>query len=167
MVYKHMRITFRLASEDYYEAAQARSANNRRVSEVAFLAMVGALSVVWIRAPNARGGHSYALLGFVLLALLALIPVSRLLAKLSFTNTWKNAADPGKDFTVDISEHGIQSLDPTQKDEWSRFSKYSESVNSFILYKDGSVYAILPKRAFDPESINSFRRILKAKLPKH
>jgi hypothetical protein len=164
-----MRITFHLAFEDYYDAAQVLNASNRRISGVAVIALAVVLGVVWMRVPNVTGGHHHFLLASLLLMLLASFPAVRYLSKLSSARAYRKARGDkaGKEFTVDISEDGIQSLDPPQKDEWSRFSKYSESAGAFILCRETSVYAILPKRAFDREGIDSFRRILGAKLPKH
>jgi hypothetical protein len=163
-----MQITFRLASEDYYDAALTHRAKNRRINEAAVLAMVVVLSVVWMRAPNAQSTRSYVGLGLLLVVLVAMVLASRWLEKFSFRNASRDAeVNPCKECSVDISEDGIQTTDQAQRDDWSHFSKYSESARSFILYQGSSVCAILPKRAFRPDSIDRFRHILKKTLPKY
>jgi hypothetical protein len=50
------------------------------------------------------------------------------------------------------------------KQEWPCFSSYSESAHAFILYRSNTIEAIFPKRAFNPDNLNSFRQILKANI---
>jgi len=163
-----MRITFNLTTEDYYDAAQARNKRNRRISGVVALATAFVIIALWIRGPDVESGHKYLSLGLFLIMFFGIFPASKWIEKYSFRHALKNAEyNQNKELTIDISDTGIQSLDSPQREDWSRFSKYSETVSSFILYQADSIHAIFPKRAFDPESINSFRRILDAKLPKH
>jgi hypothetical protein len=71
-----------------------------------------------------------------------------------------------KEVSVEISDEGIQSADSASRDEWSHFSKYSESKNAFIVYKGDCIYVILPKRAFDIDGVDRFRMLIEAKLPR-
>lgn len=160
-----MRIIFRLEFEDYYDAAQARSARDRRVRQVAVLAVVALLLVAWMRAGNSRGGYVYVLLA---LLLLLSIPLAQWVSKRSFLNALRKDAStgPNREFSVEISKEGIQSADSAYRDDWSHFSKYSESNGAFILYQEDSISAILPKRAFDVDGADGFRRLVEAKLPR-
>ena len=115
-----------------------------------------------------QGGHKYLSLGLFLVVFFGLFVAFRWVEKLLFRNaSKKTGANSTTEYTVDISENGIYLLGPPQQDDWSHFSMYSESTSSFILYKGNTIHAILPKRAFDPGGIDSFRQILSGKLPKH
>jgi hypothetical protein len=164
-----MRISFRLALEDYYDALQVSRARNRRIRGIAVFTMAVVLAVVLMREPNVPGGHPIIALVCLLVILLGSIPTFSWLERRSFKNSDnKGAASyPDRELTIEISETGIETVNSVHRDEWSRFSKYSESDNAFILYRDNTIYSILPKRAFDSEGISSFRRILEAKLSKH
>ena len=158
-----MRVTYRLAFEDYYDAYQARTAKRRRVRELLLLAITVLLCAAWIRTENRRVGQGYLVLGVMFLLSL---PAARWLNKISFENAYRRGASDssGKEFTVDISEDGIQVPHTPHKENWSCFSKYSESGSAFILYRSSSIHAILPKRAFEAGDIDSFRRLLRGKL---
>ena len=162
-----MRTTFRLAFEDYYDAEQARNAKNRYVTTFAILAMTLLLGLVLMRQPVTQGGHPLVALVLAFLVLVGAVRAVRWLDKRSFERSFNRDANDAKVCTVDISESGIELLDPPQRDEWSSFSKYSESDKSFILYQGTSVYAIFPKRALHLEDVEHVRRILNARLPKH
>jgi YcxB-like protein len=81
-----------------------------------------------------------------------------------YANTRAFHAGPGKEFSVDIQEDGIQAVGVPNKQEWSYFSSYSESAQAFILYRSIPSKLFLPKCAFNPDSLNSFRQILKANI---
>lgn len=167
-MYKQMRLSYRLTIDDYYDAGQARNRKNRRVSKVAAVAMVVAISLALIRGLNVQVGHKYLSLGLFLIVFFGIFPASRWIEKLLFRRALKKTGDKStNEYVVDISENGIRFLDQPQEDDRSHFSKYSESPSSFILYQEDSICAILPKRAFNPEGIDSFREILSAKLPNY
>lgn len=164
-----MKISFRLGPEDYYDAFQASTTKNRRIAGIAALAMAALGTVVLFRAPQQTGGHPFlgmALFWFVLLG--SFFAFGWFLDS-SYKRSLRKASRSGadKEIVLDISDSGMESAEPPQKDEWSHFSKYLESANSFILYEGPSIYAILPKRAFAPTEIDAVRRILDARLPKH
>jgi hypothetical protein len=164
-----MRSTFHLGLDDYYDAAQARNAKNRRIANSAVLLIILLLGLVWFRTPTPKGGHPVSALVLASLLLIGVMRATSWLGKLYFERSFDSAAnhETSKVYTVDISEDGIELLDPPQKDEWSSFSKYSESDRSFILYQGASVCAILPKRSLGPQDVDQIRRILGARLSKH
>jgi hypothetical protein len=93
--------------------------------------------------------------------------LARWIDKLRFRNSYRKGAIPGvgsKEFTVDISEEGVQGPEAQTKEKWSHFSKYSESDNAFILYQGNSIHAIFPKRAFDVDRMDRLRQLLRTKL---
>jgi hypothetical protein len=106
------------------------------------------------------------LVGLGIVSLVFLPEVVGWLNKLYFkyANTRAFHAGPGKEFSVDIQEDGIQAVGVPNKQEWLYFSNYSESAHAFILYRSNTIEAILPKCAFNPDSLNSFRQILKANI---
>jgi len=62
---------------------------------------------------------------------------------------WSVRRIVNQEFSVDISEEGIQSADSTDRGQWPRFSNYSESKNPFVICQADSIHVIVPKRAFD------------------
>jgi hypothetical protein len=160
-----MRITYRLTFEDYCDAARARNAGHWRSRAGVTLAVSVLLCGYWMASGrNVRVGRTCLLIVALLVVVYLL---TGWLRNLRFRNSYRKGAEPGfdgKEFTVDILEEGIQSPDTPSKEEWSQFSKYSESNNSFILYRNNSIQAIFPKRAFDVDGMNSFRRLLQEKL---
>jgi hypothetical protein len=156
-------ITFRLESEDYFDAAQARSAIGRRVRQAGVLTTLVLLFVVLKPTTNVRNGTAFLLLAVLLLGIQRL---ATWLERRSLKNAFKRGDSDAesREITVEISEQGIQSTDLRTSQEWSGFSKFSESNNAFILYEADSICAILPKRAFDAEGIDRFRRLIQTKL---
>jgi hypothetical protein len=158
-----VRITYRLAFDDYYDASQEQNAKARQVRQGAILAIAVLLFGAWIRTGNTRVGHVYLALALLLVVAL---PLAKWLSKRSFKNPYERGATKRSDneLTVEISEDGIQGSDSTNREEWLHFSKYSESNDAFILYQVDSVHVILPKRSFDINGLDSFRRLIKGKL---
>ncbi len=160
-----MRITYRLAFEDYYDAARARDAKGVRIRAGAALGMSVLLFGYWMASGrDARVGRACLLM--VAFAVVVYL-LARWIDKLRFRNSYRKGAAPGldgKELTVDISEEGVQGPEAQNKEEWLHFSKYSESDKAFILYRANSIHAIFPKRAFDVDGMNSFRQLLRTKL---
>jgi len=159
-----MRITYRLAFEDYYEASQARSAKSRLVWQCAILAMAFLFSVAGMRQASTRV-RDFSIAAVVL----ASIPALGWLQRLSFKDAHRRAVDAGseKEFSVDVYEDGIQVVGTANKQEWPYFSTYAELAGAFILYRLNTIEAILPKRAFDLDGVNNFRKLLKANIARH
>jgi hypothetical protein len=118
-----------------------------------------------MRAGNPSARHVYLLLASLVLVSLLL---AQWVSKRSFLNAYRRGVSTGsnKEVSVEISDEGIQSADSASRDEWSHFSKYSESKNAFIVYKGDCIYVILPKRAFDIDGVDRFRMLIEAKLPR-
>jgi hypothetical protein len=102
------------------------------------------LFAIWMRTGT-------ALFGLLALLLLSSLFLAWWIGKRSFENAYRKGATKGanQEFSVDISEEGIQSADSTDRGQWPRFSNYSESKNPFIIYQADSIHVIVPKRAFD------------------
>ena len=160
-----MKITYRLTFEDYDDAARARNAKDRRIRAGAALGMSVLLFGYWMASGrNAQVGHAWLLLATFVVVIYLLF---RWIDKLRFRKAYQRGSEGGFDrneLIVDISEDGIKSSEASNIEEWSYFSKYSESNNAFILYRANSIHAIFPKRAFDVDGMDSFRRLLQAKL---
>jgi YcxB-like protein len=158
-----VKITYRLSFYDYFDAAQARDAKGWKARGLILLAVAAALFGVWIGTRKTQNGYVYVLLSLLLLGSLAL---ANWLKRRSFKKAYVRGAvsTAPKDFTAEISEDGIQLDGSASREEWSHFSKYSESINAFILYQADSIYAIFPKRSFDTNAMNTFRRLVQAKL---
>jgi hypothetical protein len=127
------------------------------------LAITVLLFVAWTRAGNARAGHIDLLLALLVLVSL---PPAQWMNERSFKKAYGRGVfqRANKECTLEISEEAIQSADSTNREEWSHFSKYSESKNAFIPYTADSIYAIFPKRTFDTNGMDTFRRLIAAKL---
>ena len=160
-----MKITYRLTFEDYYEAARARNAKDGRIRAGAALGMSVLMFGHWLASGrNAQVGYAWLLIAAFAVVIYMLF---RWIDKLRFRNAYQRASEgdfDGNEVIVDISEEGIQNPKTSSREEWSYFSKYSESDNAFVLYRANSVHAICPKRAFDADGMNSFRRLLQVKL---
>jgi hypothetical protein len=109
-----------------------------------FAALLPMLFAIWMRTGT-------ALFGLLALLLLSSLFLAWWIGKRSFENAYRKGATKGanQEFSVDISEEGIQSADSTDRGQWPRFSNYSESKNPFIIYQADSIHVIVPKRAFD------------------
>jgi hypothetical protein len=165
---RHLRVTYCLNFEDYYDASQVSTAKARWISRCARLAMFALVGVVIMRSPVASVRHDYLSLGLVIVVLMFLPQAVRWLTKLylRYANTKASRPDTGKEISVDIEVDGIQVVGVPSKQEWSHFSNYSESTHAFILYRSNTIEAILPKRAFSRDSLSSCRQILEANIVK-
>lgn len=164
-----MRVTYWLNFEDYYDASQARTAKARFLSRYALLTLAVLLGVRIMRSTTGSIERSYLSSGAVLLLFVVLPEAVRWIHKLYLRHTTTKAfkATAEKEISVDIQEHGIQVVGVPNRQEWSYFSNYSESTQSFILYRSNTIEAIFPKRAFNDDSLSSFRQILKANITPH
>jgi hypothetical protein len=158
-----VRITYLLSFEDYFDAAQARNRKGRKAYQAILLVTAALLFGAWIRTGSTQRGHVCALLALLLLGCL---PLTNWIRKRSFGSAYRRGAANAvpKEFTVEISEEGLQYDGSAIREEWSKFSKYSESGNAFILYQADSIHAIFPKRAFDITGVSTFRRLVQSKL---
>jgi hypothetical protein len=109
-----MRIGYRLSFDDYYDASRVRNAKSRHLQQGVISVASLMLFATWMRTGTARFG---------LLALLALssLFLAWWIGKRSFENAYRKGATRGanQEFTVDISEEGIQGADSTDREEWS------------------------------------------------
>jgi hypothetical protein len=153
-----MRIAYRLAWKDYYEAWRELNAKRRRVSTCAVLIYSGWLWVVGMRTRDARSSHIFFVLG---LACAVLPSAAGWLKRRFFKRACRGAGE--NEIVVEISDDGIRGRDGAAV-AWLRFSNYSESQNDFVLYHAGMIDEIFPKRAFSDSDVESFRRILKQNL---
>jgi len=48
---------------------------------------------------------------------------------------------------------------------WASFRNWKEIKSSFVLFPQSRIMFVVPKRAFDAESLNGFRRMLQEKIP--
>jgi hypothetical protein len=128
--------------------------------------MAALLGVVMMRSAGASVWRDYLSVGLVIVLVVFIPQTVRWLNKLylRYIDTSASATDTEKEISVDIEENGIQVVGVPNKQEWSYFSNYSESAHAFILYRSNAIEAILPKRAFDRDSLSSCRQILKANI---
>jgi YcxB-like protein len=49
--------------------------------------------------------------------------------------------------------------------EWKNFVRFQETKSQFLLYSSPACFNIIPKRAFTPDQIGSFRRLVAENLP--
>jgi hypothetical protein len=124
------------------------------------------LGVRILRSAAVSIERNYLSLGAMVVLLVVLPEAVRWLNKLylRYANTKASNPEAGKEISVDIQQHGIQVVGVPDRQEWSYFSNYSESAHAFILFRSNTIEAILPKRAFNRDSLSSFRQILKANI---
>jgi hypothetical protein len=97
---------------------------------------------------NARVAHTCLLIVAFLVVVYLLIGWVH---SLKFRNLYRKGSEPGfdrKEFTLDISEEGIQAADAATE-EWSHFSKYSESNNA------SSSIGTIPFTPFFPNELST------------
>jgi hypothetical protein len=160
-----MRISYRLTPDDFYDASRVRSTKQRLLRQSAILLIGLILFVLWTRQSGLRGVVAFALLAiFFLLLEFASARLGRFYFKRALRQRVEDSS--GDEITVDILENGIQTMGTSNLDQWSHFTRYSESPSSFVLLGKDSIEAIFPKRAFDADGIRNFRRILKSRVPR-
>jgi hypothetical protein len=152
-----MRVTYKLTERDLLEAQGKHGgfwSKGLRIVGL-FSAAVGLVSLAMDpkQYPGAVGAVFFGL--FLAFGL-------RLLVRLSFRRD-KRLQDQ---FEVLVSDSGMEvsSSTVTSKYGWSAFTRYVESKNLFLVYQASQVFNVIPKRAFTPEDLNSFRSMLHQNL---
>lgn len=70
------------------------------------------------------------------------------------------------DFTADISEDGVHVVTEFEDSQikWNAIVRFSESDKVFIFFYADLIFSIVPKRAFAPAELESFRDLLRRKI---
>jgi hypothetical protein len=157
-----MRIVYRVSEEDFIEAGKLRAPSGnwyRRLSgrpkpwEGGFVLLIGITSLIFTQ--DRLLPEFLCLMGIYFLYCSFAVPRY-------FRNQYRSDPSYRDDFTVDISEEGIQfvtvSVDVQMK--WSSFVRYLESDKIFKLYHSAVIFNIIPKRAFAPGEADTFRELL-------
>jgi hypothetical protein len=158
-----MRITFHLTPDDYYEASRASTPREMLFRRSAILLISFCLIVFWVRKRGLGGVYD------CIVATIVLLPVR-------WAGTWfdrfyfkralrkKTEKNSSREITFDVLEDGLHLVGTPDPEPWSHFSRYLESAGVFVLFHGKYIEAVLPKRAFNAQGVQDFRRILARKV---
>jgi len=166
-----METQFQRSYSDYLEivaAQRVRSSRPRRIAfNIAFLLILlfGIFILVSLRLTLAQA--TVAMLGgsFILARIAGAVSTARL-------NRWLKrdfALNPGfarkSNARVDDGGLYLEGEDGNSYTKWLAFVKYQETPNLFLLYVGTRSLHAIPKRAFSPEQLEEFRRIIRIRIP--
>jgi hypothetical protein len=164
-----MRIVYRITEQDYVNACDLFVANEpvyRRLSRRLMPWIGGILLLIQIvyivsvpDANRAAVGFGSAISVYFLYCSFAL--------RRYFRRRFRKDRRFQHDFTTDILEDGIHVVTPTAESQmkWENFVRFLESSDIFMLFHSDLIFNILPKRAFAAGEVDSFRELLRRKIP--
>lgn len=124
------------------------------------LILLGIQSIV--TQPQQIGAYLSILAGMGLIGLIA--PVQRYIAEF----IWRSQPSHNETTNIEVSEEGItfQNAQSESNLRWRIFTHFFESENLFALYLSNQTIQLIPKRAFDPRSLQEFRELIGKRLMK-
>jgi hypothetical protein len=162
-----MKIIYRITEEDFMEAHDLFIANEK-----------------WIRRMSRRTmpwmGGLILLLSIVILSLrkdpIVSIPFGLMGAyflycgfalRRFFRKQYRKDQRYRHEITADISEEGVHVVTPSAdtRSKWSAIVRFLESDKIFMFFYAEWTFSVVPKRAFAPGEIDSFRDILHRYIP--
>ncbi len=164
-----LSVTFILTEEDHREAVAP--VIRARLRERGLLrwrnwpaALLVLAFIIWLSVRRGRDGIWFALFMIALVTVLS-FAVSKAIHWVMVRRAPRFEPEAGprsqpRRLTIEISDRGVTWESPPKFEPWTTYSHYLELDNYFVLCRSGSIHAILPKRAFAVENIETFRQIL-------
>jgi hypothetical protein len=155
-----MEVSYQITAADYFEASLPAKAKERRIrfllaSSISAVMILGAVLVGTARQRLALILAAAVVVGCVFV-------IDRLKTVFLKRSVAKAAITPNT-FRVELSEKGM-GTPKGRLEPWSSFTRYSETSNDFVLFRSGSIEAIIPKRALELSGIEAVRSLLSAHL---
>ena len=96
-----------------------------------------------------------------------LLFIVTLLHSYRVARVWKKEPSVHDSLMVDIGEDELHIVSQHEdgRIKWSAFSRFLETKNLFLIFRQRNVFNVIPKRIFrDASEIENFRQLLKKKL---
>jgi YcxB-like protein len=161
-----MKIVYRVTEEDFMEARDLFVRNEKGTRRVSRLIMpwMGALMLLLTVVILILGKNR------VDAVLLGLIGVYCLYCGFAlrryFRKLYRNDPRYKHEITTDISEDGVHVVTPTADTQlkWNSIIRFLESDKVFMFFYSEWIFSVVPKSAFAPGEIDTFRDLVRRKV---
>jgi hypothetical protein len=161
-----IRIVYRVSEEDFIETRKVFAKNEKWVRRLSRRTMpwMGALTlslvpVILIFGRDRVDAVPLALMGAY--GVYCGFALPRYFRKL-----YRKDKRYQNEITVDISEDGVHVVTPTTdtRMKWNAINRFLESDKIFLLFHSEWSFSVVPKNAFGPGEVDSFRDLLRRKV---
>lgn len=164
-----MRVRYQCNSADYNEALSTRESTTLRHRMLR--AILAGVLIILVSAVGANLGFRQGAIGvaIVLFFLLFWLIYTFAAFPLWVRRDYRRHPNVQREQSLRVDEEGLflESEIGHTETRWAAYTRWRETKSLFLLYLGPRPFEIIPKRAFSPQQLQEFQRLLSAKLPEN